>query len=274
MRRPDCSSEEAGKLPGARPQPQEQLAALPRLTEKTRTTARRTRGYSRTAAGTSAPTRTGRSTPSAPLWENAPGYPGPAPPRSPGPNPARPVPVHAAGPPNPASLSSGEGWKGRVQTHCSTPSRESQPRRCRRAAGSGARPPAPHWPPPCRDYGKREGRREGQREGGVAPPRPARNGGGGPDPGGWGGCLPPALSLLSTARRVRSARRGGLLRAGGPGNAGLLLPVPRGERLGARPVSCAVSRCGTVAVSLQLVLSACCFLSCPTPNPYCRLVSG
>lgn len=150
--------------------------------------------------------------------------PGPGAAAPPWPDP-RPVPAHAAGPPKPASPSSGEGWEGRgTQTYCSTPSRESQPRRCRRAAGSGVQPPAPHWPPPCRDCGEREGRREG----GAAPPRPARNGGG-PDPWGRGGCVSPAFSLLSAARRVRPAGCAGLFRAGGPGNAGLLLPVPRGS---------------------------------------------
>lgn len=139
------------------------------------------------------------------------------------------------------------GMGGGEQTHCSTQSRESQPRRCRRAAGSGAQPSAPRWPPPCRDCGEREGRREG----GAAPPRPARNGGGGgPDSWGWGGCVPPALSLLSAAWRVRPAGRGGLLCAGGPGNAGLLLPAPRGERPRARPALGAVSQCGAAAVSL------------------------
>lgn len=55
-----------------------------------------------------------------------------------------------------------------AQTHCSTPSREPQPRRCRtcrRVSWSDALPPAPRWPPPSWEL-----RREG---GQPAPPRPA-----------------------------------------------------------------------------------------------------
>lgn len=225
---------------------------------------RRARGYSRTAAGTSALPRTGRSTPSAPLRGKHTGYTGPAPPRShnrPGPTP-QPGQAHAAGPagrpppppvpPGPGHSPAPVGMRGTAWTHCSTRSREPQPRRCRRPSWSDAPPPAPRWSPPSWSGGGRGGPAPAVRTAAppARPPPPARNGGrggSGADPGGRGGRIPPAVPLVPAARRVGLAGCGGFFRAGEPGNAGLLLPSPHGAPR------------GVSAVLLQPVLVTCCF---------------
>lgn len=88
----------------------------------------------------------------------------------------------------------------------------------------------------CRHLGNCGGNRGGRprpapavRSTAHRPQRSGQNGGGGTDPGGRGGRLPPAFSLLPATRRVGLAGCGGLLCAGGPGNARLLLSSPRGE---------------------------------------------
>lgn len=123
--------------------------------------------------------------------------------------------------------------RGVGQTHCSTLSTEHQPRRCQRAPGSGGPPPA--WRPPRPSWELGRGGGSGPRPGSARCRlrRPARNGGGA-DAGGRRGRLPPAFSLLPATRRVWLARRGGLLRARGPGNAGLPLRAVRGEGPAAR----------------------------------------
>lgn len=211
-----------------------QPEALPRTPQERRPAACRMSGYLQTAAGTSVLTRTGRSTPSPPLWgKRTPGYTGPAQPQPP---PPRPVPAHVGGAPSSRISPStgggdgvGGGWRRLTARYrpgnFSHEDVEKPPGAAPRRPRRGGR----------RHLGSCGVKRGGRPRPGSAqhrPPPPAQNGGGGPDPGRWGGCFPPAFSLLPATRRGGLAGRGGFLRTGGPGNAGLLLPSLRGEEPG------------------------------------------
>lgn len=115
------------------------------------------------------------------------------------------------------SAGGGRGGSESARTHCSTPSREPRPRRCRRPAGNAELPYAP--PPSCELWRSPAPPRLGSARA-VRPRRRNQNGGGGggAGPGGRGGRFPPALSLLPAARRGGPAGGGGFLRAGGAGN--------------------------------------------------------